>query len=447
MRISSYNLSLPVNKTISKLLIWYTISILFTYSYGIEVVSDNYIRLPDLLALAMVGLLALYWFLVDNLKLTTLKPLFPLLPFLSLELIFPILGAIYYGPTSVFLSSGRVLLLYLPIAICVIRLGTKSALKLDIKIEKLLKTTIIINLIYSIMQLAVNRGILPGFLLITNILEAFAADAHFNEFSDLRVSGFFVNVSALATFGLVTMSYFLAKFQVKSKENYLLYVMLALVLVMLSTSRSAYVVALIIIIFSLVTSKLKKSLKISLTIIVSILFLALLLSLYLEIDYEVFFYRFIRIQEQGLDQDYSWSTRVQGLWPLILYKLRVYPWGTLVPSFKVLGIIDSGYLTYYAQGKWIFIAGLLSSFSLILSASFRAKNTRRNWSVFFLRYLLVYLFFSMVVNNPMRSPTVVFALSYGLWFLSIDKQEYLRNNTMVSRLFYGNNNFSKAELK
>ena len=425
MRIQSYNTSIPINKTISTLLIWYGIAILFTYPYGIEVIGDNYIRLPDLIAISMAGLIGLHWFLSEKSKFK-LQPLFPLLPFLCLELLYPILGAIYYGPTSVFLSSGRVLLLYLPIAICVMRLSTKSALKLDTKVEKLFKIAVIANLFYAIIQLAVNMGILPEFLLITNNLEAFAADAHFNQLSGLRISGFFINVSALATFGIVAMSYFLAKFQVKSQGKYLVYLMLALLLVMLSTSRSAYVVALIIIIFSLVTSKLKKSLKIALTIILSILFLALLLSLYLEIDYEVFFSRFIRIQEQGLEQDYSWSTRVQRLWPIILYRLRAYPWGTLVPSFKILGIIDSGYLTYYAQGKWIFIAGLFSSFILILLASFRVKNSYKNWSVFFLRYLLVYLLFSMVVNNPMRSPTVIFALSYGLWFLSIEKKQSLK---------------------
>ncbi|MDJ0688881.1 MAG: hypothetical protein QNJ41_10250 [Xenococcaceae cyanobacterium MO_188.B32] len=445
MRIQSYNTSIPINKTISTLLIWYGIAILFTYPYGIEVIGDNYIRLPDLIAIAMAGLVGLHWFLLGKSKLK-LQPLFPLLPFLCLELIFPIIGAIYYGPISVFLSSGRVLLLYLPITICVIRLSTKSALKLDTKIEKLLKIAVITNLFYSIIQLAVNMRILPEFLLITNSLEVFAADEHFNQLSGLRISGFFVNVSALATFGIVAMSYFLAKFQVKSKENHLLYVMIALLLVLLSTSRSAYVVALILIIFSLITSKLKKSLKIALTIILSFLFLALLLSLYLEIDYEVFFSRFIRIQEEGLQQDYSWSTRVQGLWPIILYRLRAYPWGTLVPSFKVLGIIDSGYLTYYAQGKWIFIAGLFSSFILILTASFRVKKSHKNWSVFFLRYLLVYLLFSMVVTNPMRSPTVIFALLYGLWFLSLAQNRYLRNN-ISSHLFYKYNNLSETGVK
>ncbi len=444
MRLQSYNASFPVNKTISQLLLLYLISILFTYPYGIKVISDNYIRLPDLVALAIGGFAALCWLILGKSKLK-LRPLLPILPFLCLELIFPILGAIYYGPISVSLSSGRIVLLYLPVTICIFRLSTVSALKLDFKLEKLLKIALITNLIYAIIQLAVSIGILPEFLLITNSLESFAADEHFNQISSLRVSGFFVNATALASFGIVAMSYFLAKFQVKSNRRYLSYVMLALLLVMVSTSRSAYIVALLIIVFGLLTSKFNKSFKISLTIILSVLFLLLLLNFYLEIDYEVFFERFIRIQEQGLQQDFSWDTRVEGLWPIILDKVKEYRWGTLVPSVKILGIIDSGYLTYYAQGKWIFITGLLSSFVSVLIASFRIKKTRQKWSVFLLRYLLVYLSLSMVVSNPMRSPVVIFALLYGLWFLSIDEKKQYLKNYASSRFLYKNNSFSRAE--
>ncbi len=444
MRLQSYNASFPVNKTISQLLLLYLILIIFTYPYGIEVTRDNYVRLPDLAALVIGGFALLCWFILGKSKLK-LKPLFPILPFLFLELIFPILGAIYYGPISVSLSSARVLLLYLPVTICIFRLSAVSGLKLDLKLEKLLKIALITNVIYCIIQLAVSIGIMPESWLITKSLEAFAADEHFAQTSSFRVSGFFVNMSALASFAIVAMSYFLAKFQVKSDRRYLTYIMLALLLVMFSTSRSAYMVASLILFFCLLTSKFNKSLKILLTIILSVFFLLLVLSFYLEIDYDIFFSRFIRIQEQGLEQDYSWSTRVEEVWPLVLYKLQKYPWGTFIPSFKILGIIDSGYLTYYAQGKWIFITGFIGSLAWIFCACFRVEKSQTNWAVFFLRYLLIYISLAMVVTNPMRSPLVIFALLYGLWFLSIDEKKQYFKNSASSRFLYKNNSLSRAK--
>ncbi|VEP13238.1 membrane hypothetical protein [Hyella patelloides LEGE 07179] len=427
MEIQSSNYKISINKTIRQLLVLYFISLIFTYPYGIEIINDNFIRFPDLIAIAITSFSVSCWLLLGKSRLK-IRPLLPILPFLILELLFPIIGAFYYGSMSDSLSSARVLLLYLPVTICILKLGNVSAYKLDLKLEKLFKIAVIINLIYCIIQLAVGMGLLPEFLLITNSLESWAADSHFNQLSGLRVSGFFVNVSALAAFGIITMSYFLAKFQVKKQGIYLVYLMTALLLIMLSTSRNAYIVAALIIFLSLITSGIKRSFKLAITIIISVVLLIILLNLYLELDYDVFFSRFIRVQEQGLEQDYSWSTRVEDVWPMVLSELRKYPWGTFIPSFKVLGIIDSGYLTYYAQGKWIFIAGLVSSFVWILIASFRVKNSQKNWAVFFLRYLLVYISPAMVVNNPMRSPFVIFALLYGLWFLSIDKQQFFKKS-------------------
>ena len=131
---------------------------------------------------------------------------------------------------------------------------------------------------------------------------------------------------------------------------------------------------------------------------------------------------------------------------MILYQLRYYPWGTLVPTFKTLGIIDSGYLTYYAQGKWIFILGLLSSFIFILIASFKVKSSNKSWAVFLTRYLLVYLLFSMVVTNSMRSPTVIFALLFSLWFLSIHREQYAHRQ-MLSHFFNRYSNYPEAKIE
>ncbi|MBE9170092.1 hypothetical protein IQ238_22070 [Pleurocapsales cyanobacterium LEGE 06147] len=421
MRITNINASLPVNKVLADLLFFYVLSILFTYPYGIDLVADNSIRLPDLFSLAAGGFALASWLILGKSKLK-LKALFPILPFFCLELILPIIGAIYYGPFSASLSSVRVLLLYLPVMVCCFRFGVSSSVQFERRLDKLFRITIILNLIYALVQLAVYLAILPEFLLITNSLELLAVDEHFNQITGLRVSGFFINTIALAAFGIVAMSYFLSKYKVSKKSSYLIYAMLALLLVLLSTSRVAYLAALLILLFNIITSKLNKSFKTIIITAIAIIFLGLILNVYLQIDYEIFFQRFIRLKEQGLEKDYSWNTRVVKLWPAVLLSLRKYPLGTLIPSFKVFGIIDSGYLTYYAQGKWLFIISLIFCFINIFLYSFRAKENKQGWSANFLRCLLIYLVLDMVVDNPMRSPTVIFALIYGLWFVSVEKQ-------------------------
>ncbi len=429
MKIAYSGHKIVVGKTLRQLLVWYFIALAFTYPYGLEISSDNFIRFPDFVAMAISGFGITAWLMLGKSQLK-LKPFLPILPFFLMEIIFPLIGVIYYQSLSAAFSSARVLLLYLPVIVCPFFLNVKSAYQLDFKLEKLFKVVILANFFYCIVQLAVSIGILPDFLLITNGLAPWAADAHFNQVSGFRISGFFVNVSALAAFGIITMSYFLAKFQVTKKGQYLVYFMISLLLIMLSTSRSGYVAAILIILVSLVTSGIKKSLKLSVVIAASCLVLVLILNSYLDIDYGVFFSRFVRIQENGLEQDYSWRTRVQVAWPSVLARLGRYPWGTFIPSFKLFGVIDSGYLTYFAQGKWIFIGGFISSFLGILLTSFRTKNASKKWSVIFLRYLLIYISTAMVVNNPMRSPFVIFALLYGLWFLSIEK------NPIAKRLHY-----------
>ena len=422
MRITPINASLSVNKTLANLLFLYIISILFTYPYGIAILEDSYARIPDLFAIA-IGIFALaIWSLLNKSKFK-LRPLLPIIPFLTLEVTLPILGGMYYEAfLSNSLSSMRVLLLYLPIGVCCCWLGISSSLKLDRRIDKLLRIAIIANLGYAIIQLAVYLGILSDSFLVSTSLDSFIADDHFREIQGLRIAGFFTNTTGLSVFGIVAMSYFLSKYKSIGRFYYLIYSMLALMLVILSTARAAYVGAVLIILFSILSSKLSKSIKTITIITLAVGLLLFVLGFYFKIDYEVFFHRFIRIREEGLAADYSWKNRVAILWPKVIAGMKDYPLGTLVPSYKIFRLIDSGYLTYYCQGKWLFIAGLLwfylSSYFNLLSA----KTIKKGWSVDFVYCLLIYIIPAMVTSNPMRSPVIIFALIYGLWFFSIEKQ-------------------------
>ena len=421
MKISTVNTTLPVNKTLTTLLFFYAISIMFTYPYGIPVVGDSYIRIPDLFALLIGGFAIIVCSLFSKTKFK-LKPLLPIAPFFLLEVILPVLGAFSYGSLSDSLSGVRVMLLYLPVGVCCLFFNLDSSLKLDIKIDKLLKIAVIANLLYGIVQLGVYLGLFPQSFLISSSLESFIADEHFNEVLGLRIAGFFTNTTALSVFGIVAMSYFLSKYKAYEKIGYLLYSMSALMLVFLSTSRAAYVSALIIVVYNIFSSKLSKSIKTIVILTVAILLLLFILSFYFQINYEDFFYRFIRIREEGLSNDYSWQTRVEGIWPRVINAMHKYPMGTLIPPYKIFGFIDSGYLSYYAQGNYFFIASLIwfyiASFLYIL----KAKQTKRSWSVNFVFCLLIYIIPAMVVSNSMRSPTVIFALIYGLWFVSVEKK-------------------------
>lgn len=420
MKATTINTSLSISKTLSNLLFLYLISILYTYPYGIPLVGDNYARIADLFALAIGGFAVIVWCLLGKYKFR-LKPLFSIAPFFVLEIIFPVLGGIYYGSLSDSLSAIRVVFLYLPVAMCCFLMSISSSLKLESKVDKLLRFSVIANLGYSIVQLAVHLGFLSQSFLISNSLESLVADDHFREIQGLRIAGFFTNTTSLSVFAIVATSYFLAKYKCTEKFPYLVYTMLALMLVLLSTARAAYVGALLIILFNIFSSKLSKSFKTGAIITLSVCLLLLLLGSYFQIDYELFFNRFIRIREEGLKQDYSWQTRVEGIWPLVIKKMAKYPFGTLVPSYEIFGFIDSGYLTYYAQGTLIFLSGLfwfyISSFFNLL----RTKKALQKWSANFLFYLLLYIIPAMVVNNPMRSPTIIFGLIYGMWFLSIEK--------------------------
>lgn len=403
-------------------LLLYLISLLFTYPYGISVNEDNYLRIPDLFAVASGGLYLLFISVSKSKSKFKLRPLVPILPLLFLEVVLPILGAIDNKKLSFSFSGIRILLLFLPVIVCTLHLSTVNSLKFEQVFQKIFKLTILTNLVYCLIQFAVVLNILPKSLLIETYLESWSADGHFNALQGLRVSGFFINSTALAVFGIIALSYFLSKYKLSKKLTHILYGMSAFLLILFSTSRVAYISAFLILMFYLISSGIKQSFKVLIIAVLTIVTLLFILQGLFAIDTSIFFERFIRVQDDGIEQDFSWNYRVANLWPKVLSQLADYPFGTLAPPTKIMGLIDSGYLTFYAQGKWVFLMSLLFCFCQIFFMSIKSLNKQKGWSSNFLLCLLIFLIIAMITSNPMHSPIIIFSLIYGLWFLAVEKR-------------------------
>src|SRR5690606_14260338 len=107
--------------------------------------------------------------------------------------------------------------------------------------------------------------------------------------------------------------------------------------------------------------------------------------------------RIIFVIEFGLEYDNSFGARMYRIWPLALQELRAYPFGTFSSPTEKIGLIDSGYLTYYAQGKWVFIFILFLFLVSILIRGMKSFSNKRNWATIMLLSISLYIVGSMIV--------------------------------------------------
>lgn len=388
--------------------LYFTFLCLF-YPYGITLFGGVSFRIPDLLAIIVVFLSLITIIAWNKLRLTPIV-LYPMIPLISLEIILPILGGVILFNLSDINSGFRIILLYAPLILYFLIFGFSGINAFNYKFQKALKFILILNTFYCLIQIFVLFNLVPSSFLFTIKLKGFAVDEHFKVIDGLRASGFFINSTSLSIFGILSMSYFFAKFISYNKNSFLLYGFLSLLLIVLSTSRTAYVCALIIFAITILFS-LRKSFK--LVFITSLFSMFIIIFIETTVGVDSFFSRFIRLKE-GLENDYSLGHRLQITWPYVLESLRGYNFGTLIPPNQVFGVIDSGYLTYYAQGKWLFIIAILNLFvstSILILKSY-LKNVI--WSPTFLLFLLIYITLAMVVSNPLRSPILIYMLIYAV---------------------------------
>lgn len=403
---------------IMRLTVFYLITLCFGYSYGITLFGSINLRVSDFIAIFLVLFGLFLLFKINNIY---IKPFIPILPFLTLEVILPIIGGVFLVSIQDISSGFRIVLLYMPILLYFFFFGTKALSLFDNMIYKTLQWVVILNLIYCSIQFLVLYSILPENVLLENYLSQWAVDDHYRILDGLRASGFFINSTSLSIFGLISMAYFLSKYILLSGRKNLYFGLTSLILVIASTSRTAYLVALVFIVL-VILMNVRKSFK--LILVGSVAILVFIIVINNTLGGEEFFSRFIRLDD-GLESDYSLGLRMEVIWPYVITNLSSYPVGTLIPPTNVFGVVDSGYLTYYAQGKWMFIISLI--FLLILTAyKYLLKFLKRdNWSVIFLIFILIYIFTSMIVSNPLRNPIVIYFLLYALF---ISYNSFNRNN-------------------
>ena len=110
------------------------------------------------------------------------------------------------------------------------------------------------------------------------------------------------------------------------------------------------------------------------------------------------------------------------IWPTAIAAARDYKLGTLIQAPRTLPLIDSGYLTYYLQGKWASVAAL----SLLLAghwfvglrAYFGPAVRRVGVMTLFLG---IFLTIALAISNPLRSPLVIFFIVYSFWRLDLER--------------------------
>lgn len=395
-----------------KLILLYLVAILFLYPYGVTIAGGNF-RLPDFVAAPVIflSLATLFYkgkFYNYPLLLTTVAL------FIFAEIFFPFLAVIVgYDGLGAIGNSLRMSLIWLPMFSYAITNTPAEGKTIDSGVSRILRWTIIINLCYGILQMAVRATILPESILITKTLEPFAVDDHFRVQDGFRASGFFTNTSSLSIFGIISLSYFFAKYAYGKNRKDGLFALLGFVLILITLSRAAMFTAALVILICWLFLDYKTKVISSAVFAVALIILFFIVDHYIGV--EILFNRIIFVIEFGLEYDNSFGARMYRIWPLALQELRAYPFGTFSSPTEKIGLIDSGYLTYYAQGKWVFIFILFLFLVSILIRGMKSFSNKRNWATIMLLSISLYIVGSMIVLIPLRSALIIFFLLFAVW--------------------------------
>ena len=408
----------------NKISTFYLVSLVTLAPYGIP--GDATIRLSDLFALLLLS--SGFTLLLYGKKISYRIMVAPLLLFIFLEFYTPIAGMILYG-TSSMTTSIRTILMWMPL---ILYWGLMDE-DTDIvkKVDFVLKVGLTINLAIAMMQLLISLGFLPEFLLPTYYLQIFAVDEQYKLYESFRSSGLFVNSTGLSLFATMAFIFYYSR-TLTGFKNTTIWTFVAFILVLLTTSRTAVVFMVLVIFIGLFFANIKT--KITVIISMTILIGILLYILDAYVGLESFFWRFQRVYDSGLLEDYSFGHRINVLWPSALDAVKDLPFGTLSSSPIVLGVIDSGYLTYYTQGKWIFIFSLLYLlFYMFIRIFKRVKVEELKWIKLFISFLAFYILLAMVITNPMRSQIIIVFIIISFMLLEqLKNKEVNEKNTLYS---------------
>ena len=247
-------------------------------------------------------------------------------------------------------------MLWLPMLFLTMLAPAVRALDFEKSLVRILAVSLWLNLVYAVMQIASTVGFVPRAALITSWLAPWSVDKNYDIVQGIRPAGFFANSTALSVFGIVSLCFFYARFVVSGSRQNLVHSLLAVGIVVLTTSRTAYAATAVILFAG--WWHLPRGRQFAFAAIALTGAAALLVLIEKTIGLDVAFSRFERLADAGLLEDVSFGTRVYDTWPTALAAARDYHFGTLIQTPRALPLIDSGYLTYYLQGKWPFVAAV-----------------------------------------------------------------------------------------
>ena len=354
------------------LLTSYLFSITIFYQYGI-----GSVRFFDIITLIVI-FFCIKEILVEK-KLEVDKKLLFFLPLILSESYFNLISITI--DIENFLTFIRYFFIYLT-PILLISLDKKR----ECKIKNYFLFLLIINVIYSAVQISVGNNLLNEKFLFTRNFNMILAESHLELFKwTSRVNGFFINSTQYSIF-LSVYLYLLYDKAIKTKIDLKksIIILLTIISIILTQSRLALLIAVLNTVCFFIFSKEKSKILIFSTF--SLLIFKNYLSKYL--------FRVYRLFNQG-ESDYSAHTRLV-LWKEILKKMDEYPFGTIEGAVKTLGLVDSGYLTYYIQGKWLM---LIPIFVLISFLYFYSISTKNFFLFFLTNYLTVVMFFFNILHN------------------------------------------------
>lgn len=405
-----------VRRIYETLLLCYLFFFLFFYPYGFFLFGEAALRVPDIFAISctFLGVITLLY----SPKLSrSAWCLWPIIPLALCEILFPLIGVLAAGAGASGLSNSlRMILIWAPMALYIVLFGHHYDTFPHKRITHIFVLALMVNIFIGATQILYRLNIVSEAFIITTYIENFVVDEHYRIIDGFRISGSFSTANTLGIFGLITLIHCISVYEKLPSRNLFAVMILASIVVTFTLSRSTVFALILIILTYVITTRLSKSIRfiVSFSALLTIALIAI--NHYIGLDiitrrFEVFY----NLESTEIMTDSSLSSRTREKWPQIISNLGAYPLGTLTPPGEKFGVIDSGYLTYYAQGRWPF---LLSFFFLLVplvwngTGIFKRDRNRYKLALFFLS---IYLTGAMVALIPTRTPLIIFMLTYWLW--------------------------------
>jgi hypothetical protein len=401
------------------LLLFYLTSLLYAYPYGVTLGAEASIRAPDLLGLLCLAVGAVAIAQRGSLRLDVLF-LAIAGPFVLLEIATPAIGALGYRKFYDVVSSLRMAILWLPMVMLVALASPVAQPRFERRFRALLVVSLWVNIPYAIVQIGVDFGVLPAWMAFTRFLEPWAVASNFEVVLGLRPAGFFTNTTALSVFGVVCLCYFYARYVARRDPADFRATLASLFVILLTTSRAAFAGAALILACGWFALDGGRKLKLVAVLLAAIG--AILVVVEQTIGLDQAFYRFTRIVDSGLLADVSFGQRLNQTWPAALAVARDYPVGTLISAPRIAALIDSGYLNFYIQGKWMFIAAVAVLFvGMLVTGLWCLTRPRPPAGGLMLLFMAIFLLPAMVTSNPIRTPLVIAFLVFAFWKLRTER--------------------------